>query len=382
MRISITIILFLFILTGCNNQVDQNNAGYITMLGSDTLAIEKFKKTPTGISAQVLLRSPQTNLTSYELTTNNSGGIEELKYYTHTPETGFSEIGILTRSYSKDGDSLHIVTGIDTDDIKTSTIAYQEGVLPFIDMVHWPFELAFNNASKSGADSTDQILLTGTRPSVFVVAKIDSDSMTIRHPFRGVMGSTVDDNGNLITLDASQTTRKLKVKRSHNIDINAIASGFVEADKKGKSFGSLSGAEEKEFNIDGALINISYGTPSRRNRDLFGGIVAFGERWRTGANRATHFSTSKDLMFGELLVLAGDYTLYSIPEKEGGTLIINKQTGQNGTTYNQDRDLGRVEIQVRSKADNTEVFTINITDNGLLELIWGNTVYFTSFKVQ
>lgn len=379
----LTILIPVFLLfAGCSTQVDTNNAGYITMLGSDTLAVEKFQKTTNGISAQVILRSPETNLTSYKLTTNASGGIEDLKYFKHNPASGFSENGVLTRSYAKVGDSLLVKIGIDSDNLRTTTIAYQEGMLPFIDMVHWPFEIAFNNASSTSVDSTDQILLSGSRPSVFIVAKINADSMTIRHPFRGVMGSTVDKNGNILTLDASQTTRKLKVKRSYDIDVNTIAAKFVEADKKGNPFGALSGAEEKEINVDGAQINISYGTPSRRGRHLFGGIVAYGERWRTGANRATHFSTSKDILIGDLKVPAGDYTLYSIPEKDGGTLIINKQTGQNGTTYNQDRDLGRVNMQVRTKDDNTEVFTINISDAGFLELIWGNTVYSVPLKTQ
>ncbi|MFY0684238.1 MAG: DUF2911 domain-containing protein [Balneola sp.] len=380
---------FLFIIllaiTSWNCTSTQNspdNAGYITLLGNDTLAVEMFKKTEDGVNAKVVLRSPKTTLTSYELKTNETGGIEELTMTNHDPMEGFDSTGEVARSYMKDGDSLIVSIKTNDGSFRVIKTEYEAGVLPFIDMVHWPFEVAFNNAMKSDADSIDQRLLSGSRTSNFIVAKIKSDSMTIRHPSRGVMGVQVDGKGNIVELDASETTRKLTVKRVSSVDIGTIAARFAESDKEGSPFGALSGAEESEFNVDGAQINISYGTPLRRGRDLFGGIVAYGERWRTGANRATHFSTTKDLQFEGLNVPAGDYTLFSIPEADGGTLIINKQTGQNGQTYDEARDLGRVPMNKRTVEENTEAFTILVTDEGVLELIWGNTVYSIPFTVK
>lgn len=359
-----------------------NTAGYITLLGNDTLAVEMFEKTQDGVNAKVVLRSPKTTLTSYELNTNTSGGIEELIMKGHDPMEGFDSEGEVTRSYTKDGDSLIVSIKTNDGSFRVIKTEYEAGVLPFIDMVHWPFEVAFNNAMKSDADSINQRLLSGSRTSNFIVAKIQPDSMTIRHPSRGVMGVQVDGKGNIVELDASETTRKLTVKRVSSVDINSVAARFAESDKDGSPFGSLSGAEEREFNIEGAQINISYGSPLRRGRDLFGGIVSYGERWRTGANRATHFSTSKDLVFDDLTMPAGEYTLFSIPEADGGTLIINKQTGQNGQTYDEARDLGRVAMNKRTVEDNTEAFTISVSDEGVLELIWGNTVYSIPFQVK
>lgn len=371
---------------GCNSSINSNqNAGYVTLLGNDTLAVEQFEKSETGINAKVVLRSPRTSLTSYTLTTTEDGGIEELVFTSHELEKGFDSEGQVTRSYKKSGDSL--IVSIRTNDGSTRVLKseYESGVLPFIDMVHWPFEIAFNNAMNVSADSIDQRLISGSRASTFVVAKIDSDSMTIRHPSRGVMGSRVDDSGNILALDASQTTRKLLVKRVQDLDIDKVAEKFAESDKNGNPFGSLSGAIEEEFVIGNTVFNVSYGSPQRRGRDLFGGIVPFGERWRTGANRATHFKTSSDLVFSDVEMPAGEYTLFTIPEKDGGTLIINKQTGQNGRTYDEARDLGRVEMTVSQKEENTEGFTIEVVEdegNGVLKLIWGNTVYSIPFNLK
>ena len=374
------------VLLSCTNNTEtSNNAGYVTLLGNDTLAVEKFEKSENSISAKVVLRSPRTSLKSYELSLTQSGGIEEMTITDFDLESGFDAEGVLERSYKRSGDSLVVSVLTNDGSYRTIKAGYEEGILPFIDMVHWPFEIAFNNAMETTADSIDQRLLTGSRASTFIVAKIDTDSMTIRHPSRGVMGVNVDKNGNIVELDASQTTRKLTVKRKNDIEINSIAKRFAASDKQGNPFGSLSGAIEEEFTIGNTVVNVSYGSPQRRGRDLFGGIVPFGERWRTGANRATHFKTSSDLNFGEVRMPAGEYTLFTIPEKNGGTLIINKQTGQNGQTYNQERDLGRVPMTVSEKEDSTEGFTILVEEEGnggVLKLVWGNTVYSVNFEIS
>ncbi|MAC05481.1 MAG: hypothetical protein CL671_15465 [Balneola sp.] len=380
------LIAALFTFMSCSGNTETaNNAGYVTLLGNDTLAVETFEKTNASISAKVVLRSPRTTLKSYELSLTESGGINEMTIKDYDLDNGFDSKGTVERSYIKSGDSL--VVSILTNDgtYRTLTTTYEEGILPFIDMVHWPFEVAFNNAMQTTADSIDQRLLTGSRASTFIVAKIDTDSMTIRHPSRGVMGVKVDRNGNIVELDASETTRKLTVKRANNIEINSIAKRFASSDKQGNPFGSLSGAVDEEFIIGNTEFNVSYGTPQRRGRNLFGGIVPFGQRWRTGANRATHFKTSSNLRIGDLKVPAGEYTLFSIPEKDGGLLIINKQTGQNGQTYDQERDLGRVPMSVSNKADSTEGFTILVegeNNSGVIKLIWGNTVYSVDFEIE
>lgn len=193
--------------------------------------------------------------------------------------------------------------------------------------------------------------------------------MTIRHPFRGVMGVNVDESGNLEYLDAGLTTRKLKVHRVNELDMDALGTRFAN-----NPVGELSGAVTAEFSFKGTDFTVEFGSPQKRDRELFGGIVPYGEVWRTGANRATHFSTSSDLRFGDLEVPAGEYTLFSIPEADGGTLIINSETGQNGNSYDESLDLGRVPMEVSTQDEVTEAFTITVEETdegGRINLIWG-----------
>jgi hypothetical protein len=357
-----------------------NQAAFVTLLGNDTLVVEQFEKTENGINAQVVLRTPETRFSTYELRLDENGGIASMTRTDHPVDEGFVNSGTVVQT----GDSLRVEVQTD-EGTETYKAPYETGVLPFIDMVHWPFELALNRAFEHGQDTLNQPLLTGSRISNFIIADLEADSMTIRHPFRGVMGVDINSDGNLQLLDAGQTTRKLKVNRESTLNINSIGMDFAERDRQGNPFGELSSAETGEFSFKGANFRVEYGSPKKRGRELFGGIVLWGERWRTGANRATHFYTSEDLRIGDLEVPAGEYTLFTIPETDGGTLMINKQTGQNGQSYDESRDLGRVPMEISSKEDITEAFTITIEETeagGVLKLIWGQSVFTVDFEID
>lgn len=105
----------------------------------------------------------------------------------------------------------------------------------------------------------------------------------------------------------------------------------------------LSPPAEASVTLDGKAITIHYNSPRMRGRKIMGELVPYGKVWRTGANPATSFITEANLKVGDLNVPAGKYTLYTLPAAPGTPwlLIINKQTGQWGTVYNQDQDLGR-----------------------------------------
>ncbi len=115
--------------------------------------------------------------------------------------------------------------------------------------------------------------------------------------------------------------------------------------------------------LAGQTLTISYNQPSLRGRHLGGPeIVPYDRVWRTGANPATTLVTPVPLHIGTLLVPAGTYTLYTLPHPGKWMLIVNKQTGQWGTVYNMDRDLGRVEMKNHTLASPQEVMSISFDD--------------------
>ena len=120
-------------------------------------------------------------------------------------------------------------------------------------------------------------------------------------------------------------------------------------------------AEMAEVRLDGKAVVIHYNAPSVRCRKIMGGVVPFGEVWRTGANPATSFTTETDLLIGDQRVPAGKYTLYTLPAAPGTPwlLIVNKETGQWGTVYHQAQDLGRVPMHAEALSSPQEVMSLS-----------------------
>jgi hypothetical protein len=143
--------------------------------------------------------------------------------------------------------------------------------------------------------------------------------------------------------------------------------------------------EKAEATVDGAKITIEYGRPYMKGRKIFGGLLPFGQVWRTGADEATTLTTDKTLVFGSTQVPAGKYTLYTIPGEQDWTLIINKQTGQWGTQYDQAQDLGRVKMTRTAAASPVEQLTIGITDTpagGTVKIEWADASASADFTVK
>lgn len=122
----------------------------------------------------------------------------------------------------------------------------------------------------------------------------------------------------------------------------------------------LSPPAETSQTVDGKTVSIHYSAPSMRGRKVFGEMLPYGKVWRTGANAATTLKTDVNLKIGTANVAAGTYTLYTLPSAETWKLIINKQTGQWGTVYNQDQDLARVDMKKETLSSPQEVMSITI----------------------
>ncbi|MGB2606228.1 MAG: DUF2911 domain-containing protein [Candidatus Sulfotelmatobacter sp.] len=109
----------------------------------------------------------------------------------------------------------------------------------------------------------------------------------------------------------------------------------------------------------GKTIKTNYSSPRMKGRKIYGGLVPFGEVWRTGANEATTFVTSADIVIGGKSVPAGSYTIFTVPNADKWTLIINKKTGEWGIPYKYESDeLARVNMKVSKLPAPVEDFTI------------------------
>ena len=128
---------------------------------------------------------------------------------------------------------------------------------------------------------------------------------------------------------------------------------------------------------DGKSVKTEYSSPRAKGRKIYGGLVPYGEVWRTGANSATTFVTDTDLTVGGKTVPAGNYTIFTVPNQDKWTLIINKKTGEWGIPYKYEADeLARVDMKVSKTSSPVENFTIAFDQSGnqcTLNLDWENT---------
>jgi hypothetical protein len=92
-------------------------------------------------------------------------------------------------------------------------------------------------------------------------------------------------------------------------------------------------------------LKITYSQPHKNGRVIFGKLVPFGEVWRTGANEATELTITQDIQINNTLLKAGTYSIFTIPEKESWTIIINRDLGMWGAyNYNVKMDVMRFTV--------------------------------------
>ena len=150
----------------------------------------------------------------------------------------------------------------------------------------------------------------------------------------------------------------------------------------------LSPQESVERSISGKKITVVYGRPYMKGRKIMGGLVPYGQVWRTGANEATLFTTEADLEMGGTTIPKGAYSLYTLPSEQTWKLIINKRKGQSGMMHDYDpsQDLVRLDLEKKTLAETVEQFTISLeetgADAGVMKLAWENTFLWIPFKLK
>jgi hypothetical protein len=127
----------------------------------------------------------------------------------------------------------------------------------------------------------------------------------------------------------------------------------------------------KEENI---YLKVTYCQPSRKGRDIFTEIAPYGKLWRTGANEATEITVTKDFKLGGKALKAGTYTLFSIPNPDKWTIILNSELGQWGDyKYDETKNILTFDVPVLQNNEIYEAFTIQITESQAganLLLLW------------
>lgn len=133
------------------------------------------------------------------------------------------------------------------------------------------------------------------------------------------------------------------------------------------------------FLMEDTYLKATFGQPFKNGREIFGTLVPYGKIWRTGANEATEFTTTKDIKIDKKLLKAGTYTIFTVPNADKWTVIFNSSLGQWGAyKYDEIKSANVLEIEanVEKSDDEYEAFTIIFEQNkkGVdMLLLWDKT---------
>ncbi len=161
-----------------------------------------------------------------------------------------------------------------------------------------------------------------------------------------------------------------------------ISWGLVSSSAQDRKI--LSPRDSIVLRLDTSTIAVTYSRPSMRGRVIMGELVPWNRVWRTGANQATHLRTDFDMRLGSVPVPAGTYTLWTLPSRTGWKIILNKQTGQWGTQYDERLDLARFEAESRMLPSPVDTFTVVLESTGrttgVMKLLWERTMVTTPYE--
>ena len=368
-------------------QAQSEHGAFVTTLGRDTVAIDEYVRTPRFLDGALLLRSPVTRVVTYKAMLREDGSIEriESRWWTPSPEAGPPQPPDMVATFMGDSVKVDYMRGAD---IRTVMVAAPAGTVPLVNSVYSAvlYEQAVRQGMADGSrdfSATWLALDRRARVSSTPIAARGADSVSIGY-FAGTIVARVDEAGHILGMTGQESTAKFRSERVTDVDMELVAAAFGARDAAGKGLGTMSPRDTTRATVSGATIEIDYSRPSKRARVVWGGVVPWSQIWRTGANRATHFTTDKDLSIAGVAVPAGRYTLFTWPTPDETQLVISRQTNQWGTVYDSTNDLARIPMREMKLNEPVETFTIVVEEQergGIIALDWDDRRYWVPFEV-
>ena len=110
----------------------------------------------------------------------------------------------------------------------------------------------------------------------------------------------------------------------------------------------------------GGYLHVVYGRPFARGRQVFGGLVAYGQVWATGAHQSTEFTTTVPVTVGGVRLAPGVYSLFTTPRADRWTLHLNRTLGMHlADEYRPADDVLTVDVAPEALAAPVEALTLD-----------------------
>jgi hypothetical protein len=375
--------------------------GFVTVLGNDTVSVERVELSPTRLVTDGVDRWPFVRRRHTEFDLAADGTIRRMVMDVRTPNARSprERRRRVTADFSSDQVTICVR---DSGAVRDTSFATGGAItVPHVSMMYSVIELeiaaALRQAAANGLTPGDSVLFRQFYPDRDVgpsftlhrgyVHLRPGGKVELRHDWLAGTGDvTVDSSGRMLTYSGLRSTYKVTVTRTPTSpDIDAVGDRLAATERRtGQQ--QLSVRDTARATIGNARFVVDYGRPLARGRTLLGNVISYDRVWRTGANAATQFTTSVPIKLAGLSVPAGTYTLWTVPHRGGVDVVVNRQTGQWGTEYNRAQDLGRAPMKAESLDTTVDKFTISIepsdAEHGTLVMEWGTFRWTAPVVVQ
>jgi hypothetical protein len=394
-----TLLPLLFL--ACSHATAPERYGFVTVLGNDTVAVERVERSPTRLVTDGVDRWPFVRRRHTEFDLNGDGTIHHMVMDVRTPNgRSPGERGRrITADFSRNAVKISVRDSAGVRDTSFNTGGAI--TVPHVSMMYSVIELeiaaAIRRAAAAGLAPGDSVLFRQFYPDRDVgpsftlhrgfVHPLGGGKVELRHDWLAGTGDvTADSSGRMLTYSGMRSTYKVAVTRTTTLPgVESVADRLAAAEQR-TGQAQLSVRDTTRATIGTATFSVDYGRPLARGRTLLGNVIGYDRVWRTGANAATQFTTSVPITLAGLSLPAGTYTLWTVPRARGADLIVNKQTGQWGTEYRHAQDLGMAPMKSDSLATPVEKFTISIAPrdgrHGTLAIAWGTFRWSAPIEVE
>lgn len=357
-------------------------ASFIAKMGDDTVIVETYNMLPNHLFGKAYRRYPEDEIGVFHFHFYPDGSIKNYTVTYMKPDSSFvtSSGGVEGVSFANDTctyfGSWPGEEGEYINKYALKHIDFIGGWTPFLSLIEWNCM----RLKKSGGESLPLNLINdyiGTREvAVFMGNK---DTMIFGGPFLEYTKLKVSPEGRILAYDGTSTPWNFIVTKHAPINVDEEAKRMSKKPKIGIPSPNVNG----KFFIANDTIAITYGSPHKRGRQIFGGVVPYDSVWRTGANDPTKITLPYAIQFGKVTIPKGEYAVYTIPRPNAWTLIFNSDLKRWPTDPDRGKDIALIPMQVRKPVKPADQLIIDIEpakDGGIIKITWDETEAFAPFR--
>ena len=301
--------LILAACTACGGN-SSNSYGFVTVLGHDTVAVERIARTPGALVSDEVDKWPSVKIRHTVLSLAPDGTIPHLEMGVRTPNgaTPKARWRHVTADVTKDSVKISIR---DSSGVKDTAFATGGAItVPHVSMMYSVIEqeiaAAITRGNANHIAAGDSVHFRQWYPDrdigeSFVlhegwVHPLGGGKVELWHDWlSGIADVVVDTSRQMLSYNGARSTYKVLVSRvalADVPDIQQFGAKLAAAEKASGGIKQLSVRDTARGTIGTATIAVDYGRPLARGRELLGKVIEYDYVWRTGANAATQFTTS------------------------------------------------------------------------------------------